>query len=241
MGRELAASAARHIECKVSGTAPIDAIDVIKNGKVVFTRRYLETELAARTRVQVAFDSSSEVFNGHKNPRGNRPWKGSITVEGARLAGLREPWFAHPTSFKVERPAGGERIDFDFTTRGRAASLLLELEGATAATRLVVHLDPARETGGSPGAPDRPLASLPAADLAFPLAELTSGPRVHELTVVKNVDSVSAQLVPGDGALDQSFEWSDSGTAAAGDYYYLRVHQVDGAMAWSSPWWLGRR
>jgi Protein of unknown function (DUF3604) len=240
MGRELPAGAKRHIECRVLGTAPIDAIDVIKNGEIAFTRRYLETALESRVWVQVRFESSSEVFNDHRNPRGNRPWRGSLTVEGARLLAVREPWFAHPTSFRLERPPGAERVDFDFTTRGRATALLLELDGASVATRIAVHLDPAREASGSPGAPDRPLADLPAADLELRLAELASGPRTHELVVVRNVDRVSAQLVPGEGALDQSFEWSDRGESAAGDYYYLRVHQVDGAMAWSSPWWVGR-
>jgi hypothetical protein len=87
--------------------------------------------------------------------------------------------------------------------------------------------------------PDRPLADLPAADLEFGLGDLAAGPRDHELVVVRNVDRISAQLVPANAALDQSFEWSDAGTAEPGDYYYLRVRQVDGAMAWSSPWWVG--
>jgi hypothetical protein len=186
----------------------------------------------------VSFESSTEVFNGRKNPRGNRPWRGSIAIEGARLLDVREPWFAHPTSFRVSR-AGGERVDFAFTTRGRAAGLLLDLDGASAATRIVVHLDAAREIAGSPGVPDRPLEDLPAADLAFGLGELTAGPRDHDFTVVRNVDRVSVQLVPPDAPLDQSFEWTEAGPAAAGDYYYLRVRQIDGAMAWSSPWWVG--
>jgi hypothetical protein len=240
MGSELPARARRRIECRVAGTAPIDAIDVIKNGEVVFTRRYLEGSLAPRMQVQVRFASSSEVFNGHRNPRGNRPWRGSIEVEGARILAAREPWFAHPTTFEVTRPPGGERVDFEFSTRGRAAGLLLELDGASEATRIVVHLDAAREAPGSPGAPDRPPADLPAADLSFVLGDLVAGPREHELVVVRNVDRVSAQLVPEEGALDRSFEWSDGGPAAPGDSYFLRVHQVDGGMAWSSPWWVGK-
>jgi len=46
MGQEQGQSVNRMIECTVSGTAPIDAIAVIKNGKVVYTKRYLEGDLA---------------------------------------------------------------------------------------------------------------------------------------------------------------------------------------------------
>ena len=42
------------------------------------------------------------------------------------------------------------------------------------------------------------------------------------------------------GALDQELEWSDSGEVEPGDYYYVRVTQLDGARAWSSPFWVGR-
>jgi hypothetical protein len=240
MGSELPAGGQRRIECRVYGTAPIDSIEVIKNGDVAFTRRYVEPALVRQAQVQVSFESSTEVFNGRKNPRGNRPWRGSIAIEGATLRAVREPWFAHPTTFDVSQ-ASGERVDFDFTTRGRAAGLLLDLDGATAATRIVVRLDAGREIAGSPGVPDRPLEDLPATEIPFELGDLAAGPRGRDFTVVRNIDRISAQLVPANAALDQSFEWSDAGSAAPGDYYYLRVLQVDGGMAWSSPWWVGER
>jgi hypothetical protein len=44
--------------------------------------------------------------------------------------------------------------------------------------------------------------------------------------------------VPSDSALDQEFFHTDLAGSGAGGQY-LRVHQVDGAMAWSSPWWVG--
>jgi hypothetical protein len=59
--------------------------------------------------------------------------------------------------------------------------------------------------------------------------------------VVDNIDTISAQLVPPDPSLDQVFEYADLEPARAGDYYYLRVRQVDGSMAWSSPWWVEQK
>jgi hypothetical protein len=62
---------------------------------------------------------------------------------------------------------------------------------------------------------------------------------VREQRLGRHTDSVSLQLVPSDAALDQEFEYTDRATPKSGDYYYVRVRQVDGAMAWSSPWWVG--
>jgi hypothetical protein len=227
----------RRIRCRASGTAPIDAIDLIKNGGVVFSRRYLDTELGTRTRVQVSFESSTEVFNGVRNPRGPRPWQGVIEIHGARLVGVEEPAFAHPQSFHL-RQLGEDRLEFSLETRGRWKSLLLDLEEATASTEVKITLEAKQEIPGSPGAPDRRPEDLAAENLVFQLAELTSGPEVREFPVVQNLDRIELQLIAGDGALDQEFHYRDQDPIHKGDYYYLRVRQVDGAMAWSSPWWV---
>jgi len=71
------------------------------------------------------------------------------------------------------------------------------------------------------------------------LGELASGAVVEEQQVFRNLDTIKVQLLPGDAALDQEFEYTDCSDQEAGDYYYVRVRQVDGSMAWSSPWWVG--
>lgn len=53
-------------------------------------------------------------------------------------------------------------------------------------------------------------------------------------TVVRNNEDV--HRVAGEG-LDQEFEWEDAG-ATSGSWYYVRVMQEDGHMAWASPVWL---
>ena len=40
--------------------------------------------------------------------------------------------------------------------------------------------------------------------------------------------------------LDRDFTFTDLGEARDGDYYYVRVTQLDGTQAWSSPFWVGR-
>ena len=74
--------------------------------------------------------------------RPSQPQRGAA-VEGKprpsrvrSLLGWSDPWFAHPESYRVMRPdPAANRLDFQLLTRGRGTALLLELDGATAATR----------------------------------------------------------------------------------------------------------
>jgi hypothetical protein len=240
MGRRVAEAPVRALTARVSGTQPIEYVDVIKNGQVVY-RKVDERAPAvtAKTWVELSFESSSEVFNGHRNPRGTRPWRGSIEVQDMALASWIDPWFAHPESYRVARGAGAPgRLDFELSTRGRRLSLLLELDSATPASRVAVHLDEMKEQPGDPGARDRPAAPLPATDLSFALGDLLAGPLERELTVVKNVDRVRARILAAGGDRDVEIEYRDTTPPKRGDWYFLRVGQIDGAMAWSSPWWV---
>jgi hypothetical protein len=238
MGQRVADGGERTLACTIRGTEPIEAVDVIKNGEVVFTKRYLVPTLEPTAQVMVRFGSSTDVIDGYRTPRDVRYWRGSIEVQGARLAGFSRPWFYHPVSddYRLDE-ADPDRIVFTTNTRGRSKGVLLELDGATAGSKVVVHLDASREAANT-GA-DRPPEQLPAAELTFRLGDLARGSVVHALQVVDHVDTVDAQLVPGDAALDQEFSYTDRSGLAEGDYYYLRVRQVDGSVAWSSPWLMG--
>ena len=77
----------RKIECRVFGTAPIDRIDVVRNGEIVFSRHYLSAPLTAEPWVMFGLESSSDVYpaEGTDSPRPYRRWKGTLEVEGARV------------------------------------------------------------------------------------------------------------------------------------------------------------
>jgi Protein of unknown function (DUF3604) len=242
MGRRVSDAAVRTVEAQVAGTRPIEFVDVIKNGELVYRKGDRDGKVAITSRmwVRVALESATEVFNGHRNPRGARPWKGSLEVEGAKLLSWTDPWFAHPDSYKVSRPdpAAG-RLDLRFLTRGRATALLLELDGVSAATRVTLRLDEMTELPADPGARDRPAAKLPAETIVFGLGDLAAGPVERELRVERNVDRVEARIAASGAALDVELEYRDTTPPQPGDWYFLRVTQIDGAMAWSSPWWVG--
>ena len=239
MGRRQPQASAREIVCRIHGTAPIDTVEVIKNGESIYSKRYLESGVAEETWVQIVFESSTEVIGRRQVPRGGRPWRGAITVEGAQLLDYKDPWFTQPAAYRTARGSGNRnRIDFEMNTRGRGKALLLKLGGASPETTVAVDMETTRESLGSGGYERRP-QRLPANRAAFRLGDMNGQIVRKEYRVLEHTDALSAQIVTRGRALDREFRYTDRGPAAPGDYYYVRVRQIDGAMAWSSPFWVG--
>jgi hypothetical protein len=245
MGQRIDDADRRTIRCRVSGTRPIDSVELVKNGEVVYGRNYLSPKLSEKPGVQVLFEASSAVFSGYRSPRPARTWRGTVQVRGARLASFEKPWFHNPVvgSFNMDLdPGDSQTVRFGFSTRGRAKGVLLRLAELTPDSRIVVTTEGSREAGstGVPGdVPTGETHLLPAVDLSVRLQDLLEGPVVVEQSVGRHTDRVVVQLVPDDAPLDQDFEYVDLDDPEPGDYYYLRVRQSDGGMAWSSPIWVG--
>jgi hypothetical protein len=239
MGTRQADAERRVLEAKIGGTAPIDQIDVIKNGAVAWSRYYLAAPLAAHSWIQLGFESSTDTLGQRDNPRGFRTWEGTISVEGARIVRLSPVGFDNLYLDRAEiDPADPSRIRFHTDTRGRRDTLLIELDGPSSTTALTIHLDAAREYGGAP-VMVRKAADIPATDVRLGLDQLRDGRLEHELMVDQHVDTIRVQVVNPDAPLDQSITFTDMEAPKSGDYYYVRVTQIDGARAWSSPFWVG--
>jgi hypothetical protein len=234
----------RKLELDVHGTSPIDRIDVVKNGEIVFTRRYLAAPLAAESAVLLGFESSSDVFtlDAVDNPRPYRRWKGTLEVEGARVARVRGPALDNVIldAFQVD-PANPNRVAFNVLTRGRRDALLLELDGASSSTVFRIDLEPTKEEGIGRPETIRPAADIPGERVELPFAELEDSRLERELRVGEHVDVITVDVVDPGAALDREFEFTDMEEVAPGDYYYVRVTQLDGGRAWSSPFWVGEK
>jgi hypothetical protein len=234
----------RNIECRVSGTAPIDRIDVVRNGEIVFSRHYLTAPLTAEPWVMLGLESSSDVYPiaGTDSPRPYRRWKGMLEVEGARVTEVLGAGLDNVILDQLEvDPTSPNRVRFNILTRGRRDAVLLKLVGASSGTTFRVELEPTKEEGL--GRPDtiRPAADLPAESLTLPFVELADGRLERELQVGRNTDRVTIEIVDRDAAVDRDFEYTDMEGVQPGDYYYVRVTQLDSGKAWSSPFWVGER
>jgi hypothetical protein len=240
MGTRQPDSNRRRVEASVAGTSAIDHIDLVKNGEVVFSRDYLGTALTAKATLQVAFESSSEVFfpPDRDNPRPQRVWKGALEVEGARLVGVRSNFDNLYSEFARRDQKNPNRVEFFTQTRGRMDTLLLELEGASAQTAVRFVLEPTTETGSKAGNL-RADEVMPAAEFELRLDGLDAGRVEHPFKVGRHTDRVAIQVIDPNAPLDQSFEYTDLTAVAPGDYYYVRVTQLDGNQAFSSPFWVG--
>jgi hypothetical protein len=239
MGTRQPDNGRRRIACRVMGTSPIDRFDVIRNGEVVFSRSYLEPGTGGDTRYQLSFASSSDVFTPDRtdNPRPYRSWVGSFEVRGARLRSVRGTGLDNVLMDRFEiDPADPNRVHFHIVTRGRADSLLLELEGTSEDTRIIVDLESSVESGPTRPGYVRGFAELPGGRFV-----LGDGTTEHRLTVGEHVDRIGLQVVDPGAPLDRELELIDTDGVEPGDYYYVRVTQLDGHQAWSSPFWVGAR
>ena len=80
---------------------------------------------------------------------------------------------------------------------------------------------------------------MPAADFELRLGGLEDGRVEHPFQVGPHTDRIAIQVIDPAAPLDQSFEYTDLTAVAPGDYYYVRVTQLDGNQAFSSPFWVG--
>jgi hypothetical protein len=244
MGSELPFAESRVLEGRVIGTGALDTIDVIRNGEVVWTKRLAAASLPAaasadrETSVDLQLESSSEP-PVRDNPRGTRTWRGKILVEGARAVAAELPGRVN-RGLDFARVEADGVVAFEVGTRGIRHTVRLRLRDASADTVLRVELEPTREAGKAP-THVVPLESFEAERVELPLAQLAAAPAgrlEREARSRHHRDTVAIQLVPETLRDDATFRFEDEGSFP-GDWYYVRVRQLDGALAWSSPWWLG--
>jgi hypothetical protein len=250
MGTRQAAASQRRLRARVAGTAPIDRIEVVKNGAIVLSRDYAMAPLEPRVWVQIGFESSSEVFPpssegpASDSPRLYRVWEGTLDVAGAAIETLDPIGIDNRYTESVAiDPATAGRVRYHVETRGRHDAFLLELDGASADTTFSFDLGEGREIGVGGVLSRAPAQDIPPLRFTVRLGDLAGGRVEHDATFERYADRISLQIVDPEAALDGEIEWIDLDAASApgpgGDYYYLRVNQLDGARAWSSPWWVG--
>ena len=236
MGQRQAFAESRTLKGRVMGTAGIDTVSLIKNGETIATRQYANTSSSSFLRVDFESESDS---TGRDNPRGYRPWRGSLEVTGAHLIGVSTPGFQDArTEWTRRDDANPNRLSFQTATRGRINHLVLELEGAGPDTTINIALQESLEYA-TPPPRVRPFARLPEADLTYRVGDFEEGAQSRAFQVGRYRDHLTLRFFNPAAPMDQTFEFVDNDDPQHGDYYYLRVRQLDGGLAWSSPWWVG--
>ena len=241
MGSELDQTDRRVLEGRAIGTGPIRRVDLIRNGEVVatFDSRGAGGSALPEGQFEALVSFFSETWvDIRDNPRGQRPWSGGVSVEGANVVSGRLTGTPLPADrFSVD----GNGARFDVTTRGSRRSFALVLEGDPSEVRLNFEIEAGVEYGTAPTQVRTP-QQFAAAGFTLALPEdpgagsASRGGNEHAFHEGDYRDSVRVDLLEGLRD-DVTFRFTDFGDQE--DWYYLRVEQIDGHLAWSSPWWVG--
>jgi hypothetical protein len=239
MGQRLEYTPERKLQVHVIGTGPLDSVTIVKNGRDLWSQDLASVEPTSSQRyAMLTFASDSDPII-RDSPRAWREWAGTIRVEGAKLAKLVSHSFINPRSERIEPVAGDANgLRFAALTRGSQKSLLLELSDAGREAAIAVSLEPTVERYSTPS-PLRQPAEIPGTKFKLRMSQAEVGSATERIPVGRYTDSVSLRLIKPDVPLDAEIEYADSNSPEHGDYYYVRVRQLNGTMAWSSPIWVG--
>jgi len=230
MGSTLPPCEERAVELTVTGGAPLDYVDLVRNGVAIARRNATEVPRSEAP----DFTGKLTLAVGWGEAARASDWQVRFGVRKGRLLGV-EPRFCGEesvspqaedlTSYRVSSwgRSGDDEVEFSTRTSpnpntrtDRTQKFTLEIEG-DGRTQVV--------------------ASINGRDLAYSLSELRQGPRTGYLEGFVSEAFQLSRAVP-----EVEYRWSwqvdDRADAEARDFYYVRVRQKNDQWAWSSPIWV---
>jgi len=235
-GRRIGSSKSRAVRGWVQGTSGIERIELIKNGAVINTLNVAGDPQS--TTLKVSLQSSSEPFLGQRDfPRNGREWIGFVKLNQSTIVDLAAPGFRIPGRQAIAKN-GASRADFITWTHGSTSSFIVTL--ASLAEDEVIELNLKQ---GHEDIDIEPLlrkaSPIPANRQMVPAFDLTQGPVIRQVKVNGYQDQIRFELINPDTPAYMEFSFSDIAPAETEDYYYVRVHQIDDHVAWTSPVFVG--
>lgn len=239
MGIRTDFSVKRNLRGKIVGTAQLAEVAVVKNGEVCWSTDLLTAKSASTNRsdrFEISFHSTTDP-EIRDSPRGWRPWRGMVSVDGATLGSISSPALQNRLSESVSR-TGDREAEFGLITRGAWKNLVVDLSDIDDDATITIDLRGANERPSTP-ATFRKAAQLPAQQLRFALADLKDGVSSQRKRIDQFFDTVTLRRMRADALLDYDLDFVDAHNPRRGEHYYVRVRQIDGGVAWSSPNWVG--
>jgi len=225
MGTRLAPATQPELSGTVYGTAPIASITLIRNGKDYRTIDYSAPSEHSRV-LEISFKNSSDPIELRRISK-PRTLVGQIEIDGATVTTVRTP-VADALNVHTEGAVrtSDSTVGFKLRSRGRLTTVEIDLDDIQPGAGISVSATLGPE-------PELPLSE------SFDLQSLRSGPLQRLITFDRYRVTVTARLINRPLEPDREFSFIDDTGAAEGTYYYLRVRQTDGGLAYSSPWWIG--
>ena len=233
MGGTIQPEGVHKISAAIAGTAALQQIEIIRGDNIIYSRHFAST-LGQANVLRIAFHSSSSV-DGHDNPRGYRIWKGWLDFGRDIIQEIDSSYlFNFHMEYAEIRKGGRSRIDFEIHTRGHSDAIVLKLDELLISDVITMHLEETVESADSRFI--RARDTMESTQFQLPVSDLAKGTVYKEIFTGSYGDLVQLNILDPDATWDAELVFEDTEEIAAdGEHYRLRVEQIDGATAWSSP------
>ena len=229
MGAGYRTGAPPEFAVRVSGTAPLERVELYRGLELIHRRDLAAPPSGRRIRVLCEGASRKSSYSGVV-------WDGRVRARGGAISGIDTIRFDSPRSHVSS--AGAGELSWHAWACGYPSGVAFDLEGG-ADPRIEVLVSSslitgARFGGHGEGVPQR--MSFAPADrvrLEVTRADLAQGPRVTELGILDR--RVSVALAPEPGPEQVEFTVRDPSPLPGINPYWVKVVQADREMAWTSP------
>jgi len=231
MGETIPSTAARKIRVRVQGKDVIDRVEVLRNNEVIHRNHPVDHKIGASGWKQPILCRIEFGWGpwGDLNMARICDWRFKVNVNNGRILSATPCFQSGP--FDEERRNRLTRIDerscevISYTSRLQAYeeratnSIILSIQGSPSTTLEVVATQPTNLTI------TKSLKRLAKSSDAIFTGPFTSESiLLHRAVFAENYHT--------------EFEFMDECTTNKTDWYYVRVEQSNGSLAWSSPIWL---
>lgn len=232
MGSDVAATSDRQIDIRVEGQDAIAMVELIRNGKVIerhFPEDHFDgpTKLPGKAKCRIHYGWGPWAALGLGR---TCLWDMTIKLEGGRFRHVVPCYQSGPYEEELRdrlTVVSENEIHLDsHTSRVKCyaedptKALVLELEGKPDSV-LSIHLDQ----------PSQQVIRAKLADLVEDNVVTFTGVFTSESYIINRLVSPSEYSA--------TIRWHDRRPTAQSDWYYVRVTQHNGQLAWSSPIWVG--
>ncbi|MFC1452657.1 DUF3604 domain-containing protein [Verrucomicrobiota bacterium] len=214
MGEEVTVSGAPKLDVAVHGTSPLLDVEVKRGSRTVY--RYPVNEGRAKgspRRIRVQWSGVSQKSGRSKQVR----WQGRISLRNGSI--LKAQAFAMDQFDDVIQWVSSQRVDFSTRTSGDYDGVVLDLD-LREGSELTFHCDLLR--------------------FVLPVAEINANPRAFTAGLC-NAQVLVSELAAELKDRDAVFSFADDEAPAGCHAYWVRVCQLDGGQAWSSPIYVNLR